>query len=171
MYVILIWFQPNYHPPLLNEQMGKNFYLRPTYVSRLFGSQDIVVWNESFFLIFRGWEATLLPFVMVPLYEKEAFLTNLVTPRPNGNLFEHEKRFWTYLTYIQDFTKTTRFSTYRFFKGMYAFAQGWGRSATPPLGLMGLSKWLSISWKTLAPSKAWCADNRLKCCKRHNAVL
>ena len=73
---------------------------------------EIQLFEKSFFLTFRCSEATLAPLVRVPPYENKAFLTNSVIPRPNGKLFDHEKWFLTYLTYIQEYTKIIRISTH-----------------------------------------------------------
>ena len=110
----------------------------PLWVSQSLSSRDIAVWKKSFFLTFRRSEATLAPFVRVPPYENKAFLTNSVIPRPNGKLFDHEKWFLTYITFISHYTKIIRISAHWFFTGIRVCA-GSGQICPAPdeIGLTG----------------------------------
>ena len=78
----------------------------------------------------------------------EAFLTNIVilVPRPNRKLFDHEKWFLTYLTYIKEFTmKNIRISEFTK-KNIRIFTHEFAPPSWP-LGLIGigqLSKLLDV---------------------------
>ena len=103
----------------------------PVLVSQSLSSQEIAVLKKVFFLTFLRSEATLAPFVRVPPYENKAFLTNSVIPRPKGKLFDHEKWFLTYLTYIEEYTKNYQNFHPLIFYG-YTRLRGVGGEPPPP---------------------------------------